>query len=52
MIWAWAVTLTIFAVPLSLAVIAVAVGGAVTASLWRDHARPRRMDQPNEPVRE
>ena len=39
-------------VTLSLAVIAVVVGGAVTASLWRDHARPRRMDQPNEPVRE
>jgi hypothetical protein len=50
-IWAWAVTLTIFAVPPSL-VIAVVAGGAVTASLWRDHARPRRIDQPNEPVRE
>ena len=51
-------------VTLSLAVIAVVVGTAVTASLWRDRARTRQMDQmdrierieridrPNEPVRE
>lgn len=48
-------------VTLSLAVIAVVVGTAVTASLWRDRAGTRRIDpihridridQPNEPVRE
>ena len=42
-------------VTLSLAVIAVVVGTAVTASLWRDRAGTRRIDridQPSEPVRE
>ena len=37
-------------VTVSLAVIIVAVAGAVAASLWRDRARPRPADEQNGPV--
>jgi len=37
-------------VTVSLAVIAVVVGGAVAASLWRDRTRPRPLERHDGPV--